>query len=298
VDPNDQPPGWLPPPDWAQPPPPLGPFGDQTGPLRRAVVIAAGLVVGGLAIVAGLIWATAVIEKAPARPAPEAAAHAVAGLPTGVTEECPFLLPGGPTTPSGTACGDLAQGAPISTLDCSRVTELPSGLTARSTDASGSPVEGSPIVVTGGACRLTAASNVTEELFTAPTADDVVAVVDFTAPESGQYAVGADARCGSHECIDALASTEGTTRLQEFVNNRWVGLRTQRWKLRAGQVNRIVLWLAGGEETAWLNGQSMSDAPVRVGQPKGYVRFWVSNDSDAGPLEIALNQFAVLPAGG
>jgi hypothetical protein len=261
------------------------------------VVIAAGLVVGGLAIVAVLIWATVVTAK-PARPAPEAATQAVSGLPTGVTVECPFLLPGGPSTPSGAACGDLATGAPLSALDCSQATALPSALVASTVDSSGTSVEGSPVVLSGGACRLTVASNLTQELETASTDDDVVAVVDFTLPATGQYSLGADARCGARECVDALASTTGETRLQEFIDNRWVGLRTQRWSLRAGQANRIVLWVAGGEETAWLNGQSMSDSKVRVGQVKGSVRFWLTDDSDAGPVEVALNLFAIFPTAG
>jgi hypothetical protein len=220
--------------------------------------------------------------------------------PSDVTEQCTLLQPGGPLADTDSTCGTLAFGATVAALDCSKIRSLPASFSVTHFDDNKSrAISGPPLYFAGSSCSLIAPLQQEEAVVTTtnPPADTVI-VADFVAPSEGEFTVGVVARCSSLECVDAVADGSGQTFMDEWLSNHWFTHRSQNRTLRAGDLNRIVMWQAGGVQEAWLNGQLMGRAYVKTRAGNGESRFFLDNVGGAGAaVEVDLRKLVILRVG-
>lgn len=224
------------------------------------------------------------------------AGHAIAA-PQMVSESCPLLLPGGPTSTSGeAACGTLSVHRPDVALVCAQQSQLSAPWSFVGRNATTGNVEKGPsLSFVGNSCRLQSPPAQQAEISTALSAGDVVLIVDFVLTGHGNFEVGLAARCSSNECVNVEADTSGSVWMAERNGTTWANRATGTHDPFPADVNRIVMWVGANTEVGWLNGKVIDSVSVRSGTPAGDASFFLStaDNYNAAPVVVDVRQFVI-----
>jgi hypothetical protein len=248
--------------------------------------------VGFLAIVLTLV----VVLMGSIRGNQPVAGHVIAP-PQSVTDTCPLLQPGGPTSTNGeVACGTMSVKRPDVTLVCAQQTQLASPWNFVGRNATTGNVEKGPsLSFAGNSCRLESPPEQMAEISTTLSAGDVVLIVDFVLSGHGNFEVGLAARCSDNECVNVEADTSGFVWMAERTGNTWTNRATGTHEPFPTDVNRLVMWVGAGTEVGWLNGKVIDSVSVQTGKPVGYASFFIStaDNYNPAPVVVDVRQFVV-----
>jgi hypothetical protein len=266
------------------------PAGRRTRPgARTAAVIASGVVVALLVVGLGMFGISRLFI------------NAQRNLQSSLSPTCSAGATAGAHVAEGdTLCG-RQLGASLIAADCTRMTSLPSDLTADELATPTADWTPTDVGLDSTGCQMVAQPDQDVEIRSAATTEpDVVVVADFV-PIDQSGGVGLRLGCTQEgSCIDVTIYSDESFSLDEGVPNAdWKNLKQGGLALgymRFGQPNRLILRFAGGDAYVYLNGYEVARATPDIAQQSGYAGFYVDDQQSTKSERVQLRQIYVFQA--
>jgi hypothetical protein len=179
---------------------------------------------------------------------------------------------------------------------------LPAELTAEAFDRNGNPAANPNVTVGGGFATLVAptAGYQIGVRSGQPAPANLIVIADFIPVTAGDADLGIGVRCTPAQCVRLTVSPKGGYQISQVVGSAKPQslIQDQTAQVELNQPNRLVLSMQGSNAQGWLNGKLLARVGVTVPDQAGPIRFFATDQDQAGKAEVHLTSLAAYQAGG